>query len=74
MPKNNSEQKEKPLAGISLRMACGSKMDLFLFAVTLIFLKVPLQMFISEFRSCSSWSACKNYVKNVTAYMKSKMI
>ena len=24
MPKNNSEQKEKPLAGISLKMACGS--------------------------------------------------
>ena len=23
--KNNSEQKEKPLAGISLKMACGSK-------------------------------------------------
>jgi hypothetical protein len=29
MPKNNSEQKEKPLAGISLKMACGSKMALF---------------------------------------------
>lgn len=28
MPKNNSEQKEKPLAGISLKMACGSKMAL----------------------------------------------
>lgn len=42
MPKDNSEQKEKPLAGISLKMACGSKMALFLFAVTLIFLKLPL--------------------------------
>jgi len=53
MPENNSEQKEKPLAGISLRMACGSKMALFLFAVILTFLKLPLQMFISEFHSCS---------------------
>jgi hypothetical protein len=25
MSKNNSEQKEKALAGISLKMACGSK-------------------------------------------------
>jgi len=25
MSENNSEQKEKPLAGISLKMACGSK-------------------------------------------------
>jgi hypothetical protein len=28
MSKNNGEQKEKLLAGISLRMACGSKMAL----------------------------------------------
>lgn len=28
MSKNNSEQKEKPLAEISLKMACGSKMAL----------------------------------------------
>jgi hypothetical protein len=28
MPKNNSEQKEKPLAGISLQMVCGFKMAL----------------------------------------------
>ena len=28
MSENNSEQKEKPLAGISLKMACGSKMAL----------------------------------------------
>ena len=32
-----------PLAGISLKMACGSKMALFLFAVILIFLKLSLQ-------------------------------
>jgi len=25
MSKNNNKQKEKPLAGISLKMACGSK-------------------------------------------------
>ncbi len=34
MSKNNSGQKEKPLVGISLKMACGSKMALFLSAVT----------------------------------------
>ena len=28
MPENNSEQKEKPLAGILLKMACGFKMAL----------------------------------------------
>ena len=28
MPKNNSEQREKPLTGNSLKMACGSKMAL----------------------------------------------
>jgi hypothetical protein len=28
MPENNSEQKKKPLAEISLKMACGSKMAL----------------------------------------------
>jgi hypothetical protein len=28
MSENNSEQKKKPLAGISWKMACGSKMAL----------------------------------------------
>lgn len=40
MLKNISEQKEKPLAGISLEMACASKMALILFAVVLTFLEL----------------------------------
>jgi hypothetical protein len=44
MSKNNSGQKEKPIAGILLKIACGSKMALFLSAVTLVFLKLPLQI------------------------------
>ena len=28
MAKNNNKQKEKPLAGISMKIACGSKMAL----------------------------------------------
>ena len=71
MPKNNSEQKEKPLAGI-LKMACGSKMALFLFAVTLIFLKLLLQMKNSEQRlSCCCRESAKGILGNKVLWLQS---